>query len=152
MSFPALARLAHRLARYLRALVAVWAVFGALTAAAIAAEAQNHSAGSASEARAAAARALVIRHLLLRRAEALIEAEPGAVAHMNGDHADALELYATRLLDAPAGAWRCTGCDPEGLDLRLDRVGLRLAFPQRVNASGPLRAVLVQLAQEARAK
>jgi putative heme iron utilization protein len=85
-------------------------------------------------------------------AEALIEAEPGAVAHMNGDHADALELYATRLLDAPAGAWRCTGCDPEGLDLRLDRVGLRLAFPQRVNASGPLRAVLVQLAQEARAK
>lgn len=35
---------------------------------AIAAEAQNHSAGSAAEARAAAARALIIRHLLLRRA------------------------------------------------------------------------------------
>ncbi len=85
-------------------------------------------------------------------AEALIEAEAGAVSHMNEDHADALELYATKLLDAPAGAWRCTGCDPEGLDLRLDRVGLRLPFPQRVNGSGPLRAVLVQLAQAARAK
>ena len=85
-------------------------------------------------------------------AEALIEAEAGAVEHMNSDHADVLELYATKLLDAPAGAWRCTGCDPEGLDLRLDRVGLRLPFPQRVNASGPLRAVLVQLAQTARAK
>ena len=85
-------------------------------------------------------------------AEALIEAEAGAVAHMNEDHADALELYATRLLDAPAGAWRCTGCDPEGLDLRLDRMGLRLPFPQPVNAPGPLRAVLVQLAQDARSK
>ncbi len=85
-------------------------------------------------------------------AEALIEAEAGAVSHMNEDHADALALYATKLLDAPAGAWRCTGCDPEGLDLRLDRVGLRLPFPQRVNGSGPLRAVLVQLAQAARAK
>ena len=85
-------------------------------------------------------------------AEALIEAEESAVAHMNEDHADALELYAIRLLDAPAGAWRCTGCDPEGLDLRLDRMGLRLPFAQRVNASGPLRAILVQLAQDARAK
>lgn len=38
---------------------------------AIAAEAQNHQAGSAAEARAAAARALVIRHLLLCRAREL---------------------------------------------------------------------------------
>jgi putative heme iron utilization protein len=85
-------------------------------------------------------------------AEALIEAEAGAVAHMNEDHKDALQLYATKLLGAPDGEWHCTGCDPEGLDLRLERVGLRLPFPQRVNASGPLRAVLVQLAQAARAK
>lgn len=85
-------------------------------------------------------------------ADALIEAEAGAVTHMNEDHKDALALYATKLLDAQDGDWRCTGCDPEGLDLRLDRVGLRLPFPQRVNASGPLRAVLVQLAQAARAK
>jgi putative heme iron utilization protein len=81
----------------------------------------------------------------------LIEGEAGAVAHMNEDHADALELYATSLLGASAGAWRCTGCDPEGLDLRLGRVGLRLPFPQRVNAPGPLRAILVELANRARA-
>lgn len=86
----------------------------------------------------------------LAGADALVEAEAGAVAHMNEDHADALALYATRLLGAPAGAWRCTGCDPEGLDLRLGRSGLRLTFPQRVNAPGPLRAVLVQLAGKAR--
>lgn len=40
----------------------------AIPESAIAAEAQNHDAGSAAEARAAGARALVIRHLLLRRA------------------------------------------------------------------------------------
>jgi putative heme iron utilization protein len=87
----------------------------------------------------------------LSGAEQLLEGEPGAVSHMNADHADALELYATRLLGAPAGAWRCTGADPEGLDLRLGRAGLRLPFPQRINASGSLRAVLVELARKARA-
>lgn len=86
------------------------------------------------------------------QADELLEAEAGAVEHMNSDHADALELYATKLLGASGGAWRCTGCDPEGLDLRLDQTGLRLPFPQAVRASGPLRAVLVQLAKDARAR
>jgi putative heme iron utilization protein len=70
---------------------------------------------------------------------------------MNEDHADALRLYATKLLKAADGEWRCTGCDPEGLDLRLGRTGLRLPFPQRVNSPGGLRAVLKQLAEQARA-
>ncbi len=83
-------------------------------------------------------------------ADALIEAEAGAVGHMNEDHAEALQLYATRLLDAPGGAWRCTGCDPEGLDMRLDRMGLRLTFPERVAGPGPLRSVLKDLAVKAR--
>jgi putative heme iron utilization protein len=84
-------------------------------------------------------------------ASALIEAEPDAVSHMNADHGDALRLYATKLLGAGDGEWRCTGCDPDGLDLRLDRTGLRLPFPQRVTAPGPLRAVLRELADKARA-
>jgi putative heme iron utilization protein len=84
-------------------------------------------------------------------AEALGDAEAGAVAHMNDDHKDALRLYATKLRGAPDGEWRCTGCDPDGLDLRLDRTGLRLPFPQRVSGPGPLRAVLKQLAEQARA-
>jgi len=87
----------------------------------------------------------------LSGAEPLLDAEAEIVAHMNGDHAEALRLYATKLLGAADGDWRCTGCDPEGLDLRLARVGLRLPFPQRVIAPGPLRAMLAQLAEEARA-
>jgi len=84
-------------------------------------------------------------------AEALLAAEPDAIAHMNADHADACRLYATRLLGAPDGAWRCVGCDPEGLDLQLDSSARRLAFPQRVGSPGALRQVLKQLADEARA-
>jgi putative heme iron utilization protein len=86
----------------------------------------------------------------LSGAQDLLDAEAGAVAHMNDDHKDALRLYATKLRGAADGDWRCTGCDPDGLDLRLDRTGLRLPFPQRVNGPGPLRAVLKQLAEQAR--
>src|SRR6202161_1801749 len=65
-------------------------------------------------------------------AESLIEAEAGAVAHMNEDHAEAIRLYATRLLGAEDGKWRLTGLDPEGLDLALGDATLRLPFPERV--------------------
>jgi hypothetical protein len=82
----------------------------------------------------------------------LIAAEPEIVAHMNADHAEAVRLYATNLLGARDGAWRCVGCDPEGLELQLDRAALRLAFPQRVRAPGTLRQVLKQLAQQARVR
>ena len=60
-------------------------------------------------------------------------------------------LYATKLLGAPDGDWRVVGCDPEGLDLQLERIGLRLPFPQRVAQPGALRAVLKQMAEQARA-
>jgi putative heme iron utilization protein len=86
----------------------------------------------------------------LTGAEALVAAEPEAVAHMNEDHSEAVRLYATKLLGAPDGAWRCVGCDPEGLELQLDRTALRLPFPQRVSGPGPLRQVLKELAQKAR--
>ena len=87
----------------------------------------------------------------LTGAETLLEAEPGVIEHMNADHADACRLYATKLLGAPEGDWRCVGCDPEGLDLQWDRVGLRLPFPQRINEPQALRRTLVDLAQKARA-
>ena len=83
-------------------------------------------------------------------AAALIEAEDGAIAHMNADHPDALRLYATKLLGAAEGDWRCVGIDPEGIELQSGRTVLRLLFPQRVTAPGPLRAVLRQLTDEAR--
>ena len=81
----------------------------------------------------------------------LVAAEPDILAHMNNDHADAVRLYATRLLGAPDGEWRCVGCDPEGLELQLDRIALRLPFRERVRAPGVLRHVLKQMAEEARA-
>lgn len=85
-------------------------------------------------------------------AEALLEAEQGAVEHMNADHPDALNLYATKLLGAEAEQWRCTGCDPDGLDLQAGAKILRLDFPERVTGPGELRKMLVRLAAEARAK
>ncbi|XUM24777.1 HugZ family protein [Bradyrhizobium oligotrophicum S58] len=85
-------------------------------------------------------------------ADELILAEQGAVDHMNEDHREALALYATKLLGAEAAEWRCSGCDPEGLDLMADGRTLRLAFPERVTTPGTLRKMLVRLADEARAK
>jgi hypothetical protein len=84
-------------------------------------------------------------------ADALLAAESDIVAHMNEDHAETCRLYATRLLGAPDGDWRCVGCDPEGLELQNGRAALRLDFPQRVTSSGVLRQVLKQLADRARA-
>jgi heme oxygenase (biliverdin-IX-beta and delta-forming) len=85
-------------------------------------------------------------------AESLIEAEEGAIAHMNADHAEACRLYATKLLGAPDGDWACVGIDPDGLELQKGSTALRLFFPQRVTGPGPLRAMLKQFTDMARAK
>jgi len=85
-------------------------------------------------------------------AGALLEAEPGAIEHMNEDHRKAMNLYATQLLGAESADWRCTGCDPDGIDLQAGAKTLRLDFPERVTGPGELRKMLVKLADEARAK
>jgi hypothetical protein len=85
-------------------------------------------------------------------AASLLEAEPGAVKHMNEDHREATNLYATKLLGAEAADWRCIGCDPEGLDMQAGTAALRLEFPTRVTTAGDLRKMLVRLAEQARAK
>jgi putative heme iron utilization protein len=69
---------------------------------------------------------------------------------MNDDHADAIALYATRLLGAEAGAWRLIGIDPEGCDLMLGERVRRLEFPERVNESGNLRKILIAMTERAR--
>jgi putative heme iron utilization protein len=84
-------------------------------------------------------------------AEDLIAGEPDILLHMNQDHAETCRLYVTKILGAPDGPWRCVGCDPEGLELQIDRTALRLPFPQRVRTPGELRMVLKQLAEQARA-
>jgi putative heme iron utilization protein len=84
-------------------------------------------------------------------AEELIEAENGAIDHMNEDHSEAVRLYATRLLGAEDGKWRLTGLDPEGLDLALGDMTLRLPFPDRITDAQALRKTVVELAAKARA-
>jgi putative heme iron utilization protein len=88
----------------------------------------------------------------LSGAEALLEAEEGAVDHMNADHREAINLYATRLLGAEQADWRCTGCDPDGIDMQAGAKTLRLDFPERVTNATALRKMLVRLAAEARAR
>ena len=83
-------------------------------------------------------------------AQTLIEAESGAVTHMNTDHAAACRLYATRLLGAPDGAWICVGIDPDGIELQSGSTALRLAFRERVTGPEALRAMLKELADQAR--
>jgi heme oxygenase (biliverdin-IX-beta and delta-forming) len=80
----------------------------------------------------------------------LLEAEQGAMEHMNADHREAIQLYATRLLGAEAADWRCTGCDPDGMDMEADGKTLRLDFPRRIVTPTGLRQMLKQLADRAR--
>ena len=88
----------------------------------------------------------------LSGADALLEAEQGAIEHMNADHREAMNLYATKLLGAEESDWRCTGCDPDGMDMQAGMKTLRLDFPERVTDGTALRKMLVKLAAEARAK
>jgi putative heme iron utilization protein len=82
----------------------------------------------------------------------MVEIEAGAIEHMNADHADAVRLYATRLLGENDGAWRVTGVDPDGLDLALGDRTARMQFRERVLDGGTLRKVLAEAGKEARAK
>ena len=82
----------------------------------------------------------------------LLEAEQGAVEHMNEDHREAMNLYATRLMGADSADWACTGCDPDGMDMQAGSTTLRLDFPERITDGTTLRKMLVRLAGEARGK
>ncbi|MGP9813216.1 HugZ family pyridoxamine 5'-phosphate oxidase [Rhodopseudomonas sp. NSM] len=83
-------------------------------------------------------------------AEDLLESEASAVEHMNADHLGTMNLYATRLLGAASADWRCTGIDPEGIDLQAARTTLRLRFPERVTTAAALRHMLKRMADIAR--
>ena len=81
---------------------------------------------------------------------ALGASETDIVTHMNEDHPDAIELYATRLLDRGAGAWRMTGCDPEGCDLARKGETARINFDHTVADAVEARAQLAALVARAR--
>src|SRR5258708_8193624 len=82
-------------------------------------------------------------------ARGLAESEADIVAHMNQDHADALQLYAGKLLGLPGTDWRMTGIDAEGIDLRRKGPGTtrmaRLAFDAPLGDAAEARKALVGL-------
>ncbi|MEJ8575034.1 HugZ family protein [Microbaculum marinum] len=88
--------------------------------------------------------------LLVDAPPSLADGEAGAVAHMNEDHADAVQLYATRLLGLPDGPWKLTGLDPHGLDMSCAGRSARLDFDAPIDGPGKLRQTLVALAGQAR--
>jgi heme iron utilization protein len=88
--------------------------------------------------------------LLAQAASALAAAEGDILQHMNDDHGEAIELYATRLAGASGSGWRMTGIDPEGIDLRRGGAVVRLDFPAPVGDAEGARAALVRLARQAR--
>jgi putative heme iron utilization protein len=83
-------------------------------------------------------------------ADALLASESDIIEHMNADHLDTMNLYATRLLGASSADWRCTGCDPDGMDMQNGLETVRLEFPRRIVSPAALRQVLKELAAQAR--
>ncbi|MBU6457274.1 MAG: DUF2470 domain-containing protein [Bradyrhizobium sp.] len=86
----------------------------------------------------------------LTDAAALLQAEQEVIDHMNADHRETMNLYARRLLGAEPADWRCTGCDPDGIDMQAGNATLRLDFPKRIATPAALRQTLKQLADQAR--
>jgi putative heme iron utilization protein len=81
-------------------------------------------------------------------AAALLEAEQDVIDRINADHHEAMNLLATRILGAAPADWRCTGCDPDGLDMQAGATTLRLDFPQHVPGPTALLEMLARLADE----
>lgn len=76
--------------------------------------------------------------------------EEGIVAHMNQDHAEAVQLYAAKLLGLPGEGWIMTGIDAEGIDLRLAGAVARLPFETPMSSAADARPLLVSLVAQAR--
>lgn len=92
-------------------------------------------------------------HLLtdMTGAQEIAEIWEGACAHLNEDHAGALEVYA-HMAKAGPGRWRASGLDPEGLDLQSGDKTARLDFPARATSGAELRKILAEMARLGRAQ
>lgn len=87
---------------------------------------------------------------LLPAPQALVDAEAGILEHMNTDHADAVQLYAAKLLGKSGDGWRLCGIDPEGCDLIRENDLTRLPFGNPIQDAEGARAELVRLVKQAR--
>lgn len=94
-------------------------------------------------------------YLYVGETDALIGAEADILEHMNTDHADAVQLYAQKLLGKSGNGWRLCGLDPEGCDLTRpegDQAGelARLNFGKTIATADEARIELVRLVKQAR--
>ena len=84
-----------------------------------------------------------------KAAKMLAVAESDIIEHMNTDHAEAIDLYASALHRKGAG-WQMTGVDPDGVDITLNGRFARLPFARPVADAAGARSELVRLAEAAR--
>lgn len=80
----------------------------------------------------------------------IAEMEQSVVDHMNTDHLDAVQAYASELLGRKPGKWKMTGCDSDGVDLRTDGRYGRVDFHNTVIDSKTCRKMLIKMADDAR--
>jgi putative heme iron utilization protein len=78
---------------------------------------------------------------------AISESENGIITHCNDDHPDALSAIA-----GEPGAWRMVTADVDGMDLAFDEQVRRVHWSAPVAGAGGVRAELVRMAKEARAR
>jgi len=82
--------------------------------------------------------------------EAIAAIEEEALAHMNRDHRDAVQLYATRLAGTAAGDWTMAAVDRDGFTLVEGSRSARVAFDRPVANAIELRTALAEMAYRAR--
>jgi len=90
-------------------------------------------------------------YLYTGETEALADAEADILQHMNADHTDAVQLYASRLLGRSGDGWSLCGIDAEGCDLIREHDLARLNFSKTVATADEARIELVRLVKAARA-
>jgi len=82
-------------------------------------------------------------------AQHIKEAEADILAHMNADHADAIDFFANKLLRRKGYGWKMIGIDADGIDLIKNERLARLAFTSPLTKASNARAKLVALALKA---
>lgn len=75
----------------------------------------------------------------------IAEIEPGAIAHMNKDHPEAVETYARVLGKSKKTGWSVCGIDSAGLDLANGDELLRIEFDMPLGQASELRSKLAGL-------
>jgi putative heme iron utilization protein len=83
-------------------------------------------------------------------ADAIAAIEEEALDHMNRDHRDAVQLYATNSGGMAAGDWKMSALDGDGFTLIDGSRSVRVAFDRPVQNETELRTTLAEMARRAR--